>query len=129
MEHPVFPISGPLIKGPARRRFSFSGGAVSNRAVKAAFPLLFFSSLFSDTRYSLAFGAGIPTLMYVLQMLADAGDKAADLRYATFFTLYNPNGLASGDLSAFGHSLILLFGALLLYTFTSLVFCNKNFSI
>ena len=90
---------------------------------------LFFSSLFSDTRYSLAFGAGIPTLMYVLQMLADAGDKAADLRYATFFTLYNPNGLASGDLSAFGHSLILLFGALLLYTFTSLVFCNKNFSI
>jgi cysteine synthase A len=46
LEHPVFPISGPLIKGPARRRFSFSGGAVSNRAVKAAFPLLFFSSLF-----------------------------------------------------------------------------------
>lgn len=90
---------------------------------------LFFSSLFSDTRYSLAFGAGIPTLMYVLQMLANAGDKAADLKYATFFTLYDAIGLAAGDLDALAYSSLLLLGAILLYTATSLVFCRKNFSI
>lgn len=90
---------------------------------------LFFSSLFSDTRYSLAFGAGIPTLMYVLQMLANAGDKAADLKYATFFTLYDASGLAAGDLDALAYSSLLLLGAVLLYAATSLVFCRKNFSI
>lgn len=90
---------------------------------------LFFSSLFSDTRYSLAFGAGIPTLMYVLQMLANAGDKAADLKYATFFTLYDASGLAAGDLHALACCGILLLGALLLYAATMLVFCRKSFSI
>lgn len=90
---------------------------------------LFFSSIFTDTRYSLAFGAGIPTLMYVLQMLANAGSKAADLKYATFFSLYDANGLAAGDLTALAHSGILLLGAMLLYAATVLVFCRKNYSI
>ena len=45
------------------------------------------SCIFSDTKYSVAFGAGIPAFMYVLQMLANVGGKAENAKYFTFFTL------------------------------------------
>lgn len=90
---------------------------------------LFFSSVCNDTKYSLAFGAGIPTLMFVLQMLANVGDKAADLKYATFFTLFDPTGLAAGETDAWLYAGILLLAAILCYALTALAFCRKNFSI
>src|SRR5699024_913693 len=34
------------------------------------------SCAFSDAKYSVAFGAGVPALMFLLQMLANAGDAA-----------------------------------------------------
>ncbi|MEG0379106.1 MAG: ABC transporter permease subunit, partial [Eubacterium sp.] len=40
----------------------------------------FFSCLFSDTRYSLGFGAGIPILFLLIQMLGDVGDKLKNLK-------------------------------------------------
>lgn len=55
------------------------------------------SCLFSDTKYSIAFGAGIPALMYVIQMLTNAGEKAEKLKYITFFTLFNPDGILAGE--------------------------------
>ena len=42
------------------------------------------SCLFSDTKYSVAFGAGIPIFMYVLQMLANVGGDAEKAKYITF---------------------------------------------
>ena len=39
------------------------------------------SCIFSDTKYSVAFGAGIPIFMYVLQMLANVGGKAEKAKY------------------------------------------------
>lgn len=46
------------------------------------------SCIFSDTKYSVAFGAGIPIFMYVLQMLANVGGNAEKAKYFTFFTLF-----------------------------------------
>lgn len=57
------------------------------------------SCLFSDTRYSIGLGAGIPALMYVLQMLANAGEDAEKAKYFTFFTLFQPENLVAGKLS------------------------------
>ena len=45
------------------------------------------SCIFSDTKYSVSFGAGIPIFMYVLQMLANVGGNAEKAKYFTFFTL------------------------------------------
>ncbi len=45
------------------------------------------SCIFSDTKYSVLFGAGIPIFMYVLQMLANVGGNAEKAKYFTFFTL------------------------------------------
>ena len=87
------------------------------------------SCIFSDTRYSIALGAGIPALMYILQMLANAGEKADMFKYFTFFTLFDSNGIAAGEGSAFIGTLALLIGAAALYTIGVTVFCKKDLHI
>ncbi len=87
------------------------------------------SCIFSDTKYSIAFGAGIPALMYILQMLANAGKKAEVSKYFTFFTLFDANGIVAGESNAVIGVLILLIGAIGLYTIGITVFCNKDLHI
>ncbi|MDO5401731.1 MAG: ABC transporter permease subunit [Eubacteriales bacterium] len=89
----------------------------------------FASCLFSDTKYSVGFGAGIPALMYVLQMLANAGEKAEMARYFTIFTLFDPKGLAAGETSAMVGIGVLLAAALVLYAAGILVFSKKDLHI
>ena len=84
------------------------------------------SCLFSDTKYSIAFGAGIPALMYVLQMLANVGEKAETAKYFTFFTLFDANGIVAGDQSAFLYSVVLLIGAILMFISGIEIFCRKD---
>ena len=73
------------------------------------------SCLFSDTRYSIGLGAGIPALMYVLQMLANAGEDAEKAKYFTFFTLFQPENLVAGKSSALMGVTILLIGGIALF--------------
>lgn len=87
------------------------------------------SCLFSDTKYSIAFGAGIPALMYVIQMLANVGQKAEKLKYITFFTLFNPGRILAGEGSAIVGAGVLLLGAILLFVTGIAVFCRKNLHI
>ena len=86
----------------------------------------FFSCLFSDTKYSIAFGAGVPAFMYVLQMLANVGEKTEAAKYFTFFTLFDAEGIAANQAAAFGRSFILLAGAIILYIAGTAVFCKKD---
>ena len=87
------------------------------------------SCAFSDARYSLGFGAGIPALMYVLQMLANMGGVAKKAKYFTFFTLFNPSGIAAGDAAALAGCLLLLVGAAGLYALATAIFCRKDLPI
>ncbi len=87
------------------------------------------SCVFSDTKYSIALGAGIPALMYILQMLANAGDKADGIKYFTFFTLFDASGIVAGANSAVVGMLILLIGAVVLYAAGICVFCKKDLHI
>lgn len=87
------------------------------------------SCVFSDTRYSVGFGAGVPTLMYVLQMLANVGGNADAAKYFTFFTLYNPDGIVSGDSGAVVGTVILLVGGVALYVIGISVFNKKDMHI
>jgi ABC-2 type transport system permease protein len=54
------------------------------------------SSIFDDAKFSAAFGAGIPLAFFVLNMLANVGDKYAWLRNVTIFSLLNPAELLGG---------------------------------
>jgi len=87
------------------------------------------SCLFSDTRHSTAFGAGIPVLMYLVQMLSNTGGKLEWLRYLTFFTLFNPNGILQGESAAVAGIIILFTGAVLLFSAGITVFCYKDLHI
>lgn len=89
----------------------------------------FCSCLFSDTKNSVGFGAGIPALMFILQMLGNTGDSAEKLKYVTFFTLFNPDGLALGESSATVGILVLLAGAVILYAAAIAVFSKKDLHI
>lgn len=84
------------------------------------------SCLFSDTKYSIGFGAGIPILMYVLQMLANVGGDAETAKYFTFFTLFHPDGIIAGESQAAVSSLILLAGAIILYALGIIIFDRKD---
>lgn len=87
------------------------------------------SCIFSDTKYSVAFGAGIPAAMYVLQMLANVGGKAEKVKYFTFFTLFHPDGIIAGESSALAGIFTLFAGAVLLYVLGIMVFERKDLHI
>lgn len=57
----------------------------------------FFSCIFDDTKYSMSFGAGVPIGFFVVNLLANAGDKTAGLRFFTIFTLLDPTQILEGS--------------------------------
>ena len=87
------------------------------------------SCVFSDTKYSVALGAGIPAFMYVLQMLANVGADAEKAKYFTFFTLFHPEGFAAGESSAVVGAIILLAGGVVMYVLGILLFERKDLYI
>lgn len=89
----------------------------------------FASCLFNETKHSIAVGAGIPALMYILQALSNTGGNAENVKYFTFFTLFNPNGLISGETSAITGTIILFAGAMALFVAAIEVFARKDLHI
>ncbi len=87
------------------------------------------SCLFSDTKYSIAFGAGIPIFMYVLQMLANVGGSAEKAKYFTFFTLFHPDSILAGEGSGTAGILILLACAAGFYALGIMIFHRKDLHI
>ena len=68
----------------------------------------FASCLFNESRHAVALGAGVPVLCYLLQMLANMGEKFENLKYASVFTLFDPNGLLAGESGAITGAVVLL---------------------
>jgi len=89
----------------------------------------FASCLFSDAKYSVAVGAGVPVLMYVIQMLANMGGNLEKAKYFTFFTLFNPDKIIAGESSAVVGMLILFVGAIVLFAAGIAVFSKKDLHI
>ena len=87
------------------------------------------SCIFSDTKYSVAFGAGIPAFMYVLRMLANVGGDAEKAKYFTFFTLFHPDGIIAGESSAIASAFVLFAGAVILYALGIMIFERKDLHI
>lgn len=67
--------------------------------------------------------------MYILQMLANAGDQADKIRYFTFFTLFDAEGMAAGENSAVMGMLALFIGAAAFYAAGIRAFCRKDLHI
>lgn len=84
------------------------------------------SCVFGDTRHSLAVGAGVPVLGYLIQMLANMGGKLEDLRYATFFSLYQPDELIAAAEGAWTGPLVLVCGAAVCFAAAAVVFKRRD---
>lgn len=88
--------------------------------------ICFFASCISnDTKLYFTIGAGVPILFYLLQALANVGDKLENLKYFTLFTLFN-----TGDIIA-GKSLVIPIGvsliiALVFYGAGIYIFSKKD---
>lgn len=89
----------------------------------------FASCLFNDTKYSLAVGAGIPALCYVIQMIANAGEKMEYAKYATFFTLFDPKGIIRGDSEAYWAVAVLAISGIMIYVLGSIIFVKKDIPV
>jgi ABC-2 type transport system permease protein len=89
----------------------------------------FCSCFFSEAKYSLGFGAGIPFSMFALQMLGNVGGGANWTKYFTFFTLFNPDGIAAVEGGAIVGVSALFLGAMVLFAGGIAVFSNKDLHI
>lgn len=84
------------------------------------------SAIFNDAKMSLAFGAGIPIAFFVIDMLANVGDKFSWLKYFTLFTLFDAGKIAAGDTWTIPFMLILAAIGVAAYAAGVVVFNKKD---
>lgn len=87
------------------------------------------SCIFSDSKYSIGFGAGIPALAFIIQMMANAGEELENAKYATFFTLFNPEGITAGEAGPIWGMTVLFAGGVILFSAAAAVFSRKDMHI
>ncbi|MGI6201986.1 MAG: ABC transporter permease subunit [Eubacteriales bacterium] len=87
------------------------------------------SCIFSESKYAVGLGAGIPTLQFIIQMIANTGEKLEGARYATFFTLYNSGGIIAGEQGAMWGLVALFAGAVALYALAIAIFTKRDLHI
>lgn len=87
------------------------------------------SCIFNDSKYAIGLGAGIPALEFIIQMMANAGNELENAKYATFFTLFDSNGIVAGESGAILGIIVLFLGAIVLFGASIVIFSKKDFHI
>lgn len=86
----------------------------------------FFSCVFNEAKYSLAFGAGIPILFFVINMLRNISNSYEWLRYLTIYTLFDPVEILAGEQSIITICLVFSVITLILYSAGIFIFSRRN---
>jgi len=87
------------------------------------------SCIFNDSKYAVGVGGGIPALGFVIQMMANAGEKLENAKYATFFTLFDSDGIIIGESGAIWGMIVLFVGAIVLFSTAIVIFSKKDLHI
>lgn len=87
------------------------------------------SCIFNESKHSVAVSAGVTAFMYVLQMLANMGGKLENIKYATFFTLFRPEGLLLANTSAWIDAAVLFFSAVCFSVAAIVIFKRKEMQV
>ena len=74
-------------------------------------------------------GGGVCLIAFLVQMVSQIGDGLEDAKYATFFTLFDPYGLADGAGEAFAHAGILLAAGIVLIAVAVAVFRRRDLAL
>lgn len=69
----------------------------------------------SEAKNYYAFGAGIPLLFFVIQMMSNMGDKLEKLKYMTVYTLLPAAEVVKGESGVWASNLLLVTMAVLLF--------------
>jgi ABC-2 type transport system permease protein len=85
--------------------------------------------IFNDSKYALGVGAGIPALGFIIQMMANAGKELEKAKYATFFTLFDSDGIIAKESGAIFGMIALFIGALILFSAAIAIFSKKDLHI
>ncbi len=87
----------------------------------------FFSCIFNEAKFALAFGAGIPILFFIINMLRNIGDRFAWLQFLTLYSLFNPEGIVTGEQEGLVIICLAFVAiALLLYSAGIFIFSRRN---
>lgn len=84
------------------------------------------SCIFNDSRLSMAIGGGIPALGFIIQMLGNVGEDFKDLKYASFFSLFDPKAIVAGESWALWTLVILFLGSAALFAAGVIIFKKKD---
>ncbi|QSX05737.1 ABC transporter permease subunit [Sedimentibacter sp. zth1] len=84
------------------------------------------SCIFNESKNSFLFGAGIPILLYLVNMLANMGGNLENLKYATIFTLLPSSEIAAGKTDILLPILILVTISIVLYSVGAYIFTKKD---
>ncbi len=86
----------------------------------------FFSCLFSETKYSLAFGVGIPVLLFMLNVIGGMKQQLNWLASVSVYRLFRASDILADNANVLGVCLIFLAVTVFLYGSGILVFKKKN---
>lgn len=87
----------------------------------------FFSCIFNEAKFALAFGAGIPILFFIINMLRNIGDRLEWLKFLTLYSLFSPESIVTGEQEGIVIiCLVFVAIALLLYSSGILIFSRRN---
>ncbi len=87
------------------------------------------SCIFNDSRRAVSVGAGVPSFMFILTMLSNAGERYAGVKFLSVFTLYQPDGIIQGERMALWNILILFVLAVFMFYLAILIFRKKDLHI
>lgn len=87
------------------------------------------SCIFSDTKYSLAFGVGIPLLFVVFRMIHGLSDKTEWMKYLSIYTVIDIERILEGGSYALFATIVLLGISAVLYAAGIIIFNKKSLVI
>lgn len=105
--------------------FRLNGGVLLTQLLIAGICYLS-SCIFNDSKWSIAFGAGVPVLCYMIQMVANLGGSYENVKYATFFTLFSPTAILREEGWIFIAMIVLAAASILLYAGAVSIFSRKD---
>lgn len=81
----------------------------------------------NESKYFYTFGAGVPLLFFLLQMISNMGEKLENLKYATIYTLLPAEKIISGEGGYAAEHISLICMAVVLFGIGVLHFKRKDF--
>ena len=88
-----------------------------------------FSCIFNDTKNSIAFGAGVPIIFFVLKMISEISKKVEFLKYFTIYSLVSPDKIMNDGTYTTVVCLILVGVATILYGSAIYIFNKRSLAI